>query len=219
MADTPGDELEYEDHSQLPEILPIFPLPNVVLMPNMTLPLYIFEERYKQMVRDCVSGEPYLAIALLKKGWEQQSGPPRPYPVAGFGRIVRAARLPNDCMDIVVQGMGRIDMTEFYDDQPYLRAAVTLVQPTYPAQERLAAPIELLKKRFFDLLDVQGISALELRTNLKLLASPLDVVFFITARLPFDPYVKQEILQTAAVDAQIAQLLTLMERSRGTHLN
>ena len=219
MADTPGDELEYEDHSQLPEILPIFPLPNVVLMPNMTLPLYIFEERYKQMVRDCVSGEPYMAIALLKKGWEQQSGPPRPNAVAGFGRIVRAARLPNDCMDIVVQGMGRITMTEFYDDQPYLRAAVTLLQPTYPDQQRLVAPIELLKKRFFDLLDVQGISALELRTNLKLLSSPLDVVFFITSRLPFDPYIKQEILQTAAVDAQIAQLLNLMERSRGTHLN
>lgn len=219
MADTPGDELEYEDHAQLPEILPIFPLPNVVLMPNMTLPLYIFEDRYKQMVRDCVSGEPYLAIALLRKGWEQQSGPPRPYPVAGFGRIVRAARLPNDCMDIVVQGMGRITMTEFYDDQPYLRAAVTLLQPTSPVRQRLAEPIELLKKRFFDLLDVQGISALELRTNLKLLASPIDVVFFIMARLPLDPYVKQEILQTVAVDAQIAQLLKLMERSRDTHLN
>ena len=219
MAETPGDELEYEDRSQLPDILPIFPLPNVVLMPNMTLPLYIFEERYKQMVHDCVSGEPYLAIALLQKGWEQQSGPPRPYPVAGFGRIVRGARLPNDCMDIVVQGMGRITMTEFYDDQPYLRAAVTLMRPTSPPRQRLEDQTELLKKRFFDLLDIQGISALELRTNLKLLASPVDIVFFIASRLPFDPYIKQEILQTAAVDAQIAQLLTLMERSRGTHLN
>jgi Lon protease-like protein len=219
MADTPEDDFEYEDRSQLPDIMPIFPLPNVVLMPNMTLPLYIFEDRYKQMVRDCLSGEPYLAIALLKKGWEQQSGPPRPHPVAGFGRIVRASRLPNDCMDIVVQGMGRINMTEFYDDQPYLRAAVTLVQPTYPAQQRLDEPTELLKKRFFDLLDVQGINAMELRTNLKLLASPIDVVFFIASRLPFDPYVKQEILQMAAVDIQIAKLLSLMERSRGTHLN
>lgn len=219
MAETPGDELEYEDRSQLPDILPIFPLPNVVLMPNMTLPLYIFEERYKQMVHDCVSGEPYLAIALLQKGWEQQSGPPRPYPVAGFGRIVRGTRLPNDCMDIVVQGMGRITMTEFYDDQPYLRAAVTLVRPTSPPRQQLEEQMELLKKRFFDLLDMQGISALELRTNLKLLASPIDVVFFIAARLPFDPYLKQEILQTTAVDAQITQLLALLERSRGTHLN
>jgi Lon protease-like protein len=219
MAETPGDELEYEDRSQLPDILPIFPLPNVVLIPNMTLPLYIFEERYKQMVHDCVSGEPYLAIALLQKGWEQQSGPPRPYPVAGFGRIVRGTRLPNDCMDIVVQGMGRITMTEFYDDQPYLRAAVTLVRPTSPPRQQLEEQTERLKKRFFDLLDMQGISALELRTNLKLLASPIDIVFFIAARLPFDPYLKQEILQTTAVDAQITQLLALLERSRGTHLN
>src|SRR5262245_25977919 len=112
MADE-SEEFTYEDLSQLPDILPIFPLPNVVLMPNSSLPLFIFEERYKQMVQDCISGDRYLAVALLRKGWEQESGTPRPYPVAGFGRIVHASRLPNDCMDIVIQGIGRIRMLDF----------------------------------------------------------------------------------------------------------
>src|SRR5262245_17988190 len=57
MADTPEEEFMYEDHSELPAILPIFPLPNVVLMPNASLPLFIFEERYKEMVRDCIQGD------------------------------------------------------------------------------------------------------------------------------------------------------------------
>ena len=50
MADE-SEEFTYEDHAQLPDILPIFPLPNVVLTPNASLPLFIFEDRYKQMVR------------------------------------------------------------------------------------------------------------------------------------------------------------------------
>ena len=83
MADIPGDDPIIEDQSQLPDPLPIFPLPNVVLMPNASLPLYIFEERYKEMVRDCLAGEPYLSVALLQKGWEKQPGTPQPYPVAG----------------------------------------------------------------------------------------------------------------------------------------
>jgi ATP-dependent Lon protease len=219
MADTPEEEFIYEDRSELPAILPIFPLPNVVLVPNASLPLFIVEERYKQMIRDCLSGDRYLAIALLRKGWEQQSGPPRPYSVAGFGRIIRATRLPNDCMDIVVQGMGRVQMTEFYDDRAYLRAAVTLLQPTYTPGQPLIEPADALRRSFLKLLDIKGISALELRTSLKLLASPVDIVFFITTHLPLDPYAKQQILQTAALDEQITHVQHLLERLLGAQLN
>lgn len=219
MADRPGEDFIYEDQSQLPAILPIFPLPNVVLLPNASVPLFIFEDRYKQMVGDCLESDRYLSIALLKKGWEQESGPPRPYPIAGFGRIVRATRLPNDCLDIVVQGMGRITMTAFHDDRPYLCAAVELLRPAYPTGKDLREPTETLRQRFLALLDTRGITALELRTHLRLLASPIDLAFFIAAHLPLDPYTKQEILQKSAVDEQIAQLLDILNRSLGAQLN
>jgi Lon protease-like protein len=45
MAEFSDDEFVYEDHSQLPDIMPIFPLPNVGLFPNASLPLCIFEDR------------------------------------------------------------------------------------------------------------------------------------------------------------------------------
>jgi Lon protease-like protein len=219
MAEFSDDELVYEDHSQLPDIMPIFPLPNVVLFPNSSLPLFIFEDRYKRMVRDCLEGDRYLSVALLKKGWEQQPGTPRPHTISGFGRIVRATRQPNDCMDIVIQGMGRIEMTEFHDDRPYLRASVKIVKPQYTPGEDLAASAEALRQRFLNLLDTRGISALELRTSLKLLASPIDLVFFMTSHLPLDFYVKQEILEQLAVSDQIAQLNDILSSSMGTHLN
>jgi Lon protease-like protein len=219
MAEFSDDDLIYEDHSQLPDIMPIFPLPNVVLFPNASLPLFIFEDRYKQMVRDCLQGDRYLSVALLRKGWEQQSGTPRPHTTAGFGRIVHVTRQPNDCMDIVIQGMGRIEMTEFHDDRAYLRASVNLVQPQYTPGEDLSAPAETLRQRFLGLLDARGISALELRTSLKLLASPIDLVFFMASHLPLDFYVKQEILEQPMVRDQIAQLNDILSGSMGTHLN
>jgi Lon protease-like protein len=219
MPDLPDDEFVYEDQSQLPDIMPIFPLPNVVLLPNASLPLFIFEERYKQMVRDCLASDRYLSVALLKKGWEQQSAPPRPYPIAGFGRIVHASRLPNDCMDIVIQGMGRIEMTAFHDDRLYLRASVELMQPSYPPDHSLQEAAETMRQRFLGLLDARGISALELRTSLKLLSSPIDLVFFITTHLPLDPYIKQEILEKRALADQIAQINDILGTSMGTQLN
>lgn len=219
MPNQSGDEFTYEDRSQLPEILPIFPLPNAVLIPSASLPLYIFEDRYKQMVRDCIDSDRYLCVALLQKGWEQQSGPPRPYPIAGFGRIVHAARLPNDNMEIVIQGMGRLRMTEYYDDRAYLRAAVTLFEPAYTSGDALQEATAAMRQRFLELLELKGASALELRTSLKLLASPIDLVFFITRHLPLDPYVKQQIVQTVAVDEQVEHLTRLLERLIGSQLN
>jgi ATP-dependent Lon protease len=183
------------------------------------LPLFIFEERYKEMVQDCLAGDRYLSVALLKKGWEQESGTPRPYPVAGFGRIVHASRLPNDCMDIVIQGMGRIRMLDFHDDRAYLRATVEVVRPTYPPGQSLTAQAETMKQRFLELLDLKRVTAPELRTSLRLLASPIDLVFFIMARLPIDLYTKQEILQTPAVAEQITRIVNILDMSRGAQLN
>ena len=218
MADA-SEEFTYEDRSHLPDILPIFPLPNVVLTPNASLPLFIFEERYKQMVQDCLAGDRYLSVALLRQGWEQESGSPRPYSVAGFGRIVHAARLPNDCMDIVIQGMGRIRMLDFHEERAYLRATVEILRPTYAAGENLTAQADTMKQRFLDLLDLKRVTASDVRMSLRLLASPIDLVFFILARLPLDPYTKQEILQTAAVDEQITQIINILDMSRGAQLN
>ena len=171
------------------------------------------------MVQDCIAGDRYLSVALLKKGWEQESGTPRPYPVAGFGRIVHASRLPNDCMDIVIQGMGRMRMLDFHVDRAYLRATVEVLHPTYPPGQSLTAQAETMKQRFLDLLDLKRITAPELRTNLRLLASPIDLVFFIMARLPIDLYTKQEILQTPAVAEQITRIINILDMSRGAQLN
>lgn len=219
MATPPEDDFVYEDQSALPTVLPIFPLPNIVLMPNANLPLFIFEDRYKQMVRDCLDGDRYLAVALLQKGWEQRSGPPRPYPIAGFGRIVRATRLPNDCMDIVIQGMGRLHMVEFYDDRAYLCASIRLMRPTYPENDDLTEAAETVRRRFLELLDIRAITALELRNSLKLLASPIDLVFFVASHLPLDPYAKQQILENVAVDEQLNQISGLLDRLIGSQLN
>lgn len=219
MADIPGDDPIIEDQSQLPDPLPVFPLPNVVLMPNARLPLYIFEERYKEMVRDCLEGEPYLSVALLQKGWQQQPGAPRPYPIAGFGRITRAVRRPNDCMDIVIQGMGRIEMLDFHEDRAYLRASVRTLSPAPVDQALVIQQADTMRQQFFDLLDRKGVAAEQVRTQLKLLASPLDMVFFIASHLPLDPYAQQEVLQTLSVEDQIARLTHVLGMMRGAQLN
>jgi len=61
----------------------LFPLPNLVLFPQVMQPLHIFEPRYRQMTADALAGDRFLALALLKPGWEPSySGNPDIYPIA-----------------------------------------------------------------------------------------------------------------------------------------
>jgi len=219
MPEQPGDRPSFEDQSQLPDPLPIFPLPDVVLMPNAALPLYIFEERYKEMIRDCLEGQPYLSVALLQKGWENKPGTPLPYTIAGFGRITRVVRRPNDCMDIVIQGMGRIEMVELNEDRAYLRATVRALSPTVGNEALAATEAETLRRKFLELLSHKGPAADPVRSQLKLLASPIDIVFFIASHLPLDPHSQQELLQTLSVEEQVGRLIGVLDLMGGARLN
>ena len=52
------------------EALPIFPLPNCVLLPGGLLPLHVFEPRYRELTRDCLAGDQLMAVARLRPGYE-----------------------------------------------------------------------------------------------------------------------------------------------------
>ena len=64
------------------DLLPLFPLPNVVLFPNVFLPLHIFEARYREMVADAIATDRLIGMVLLRPGWE------RDYDLVSFVRRV-----------------------------------------------------------------------------------------------------------------------------------
>jgi uncharacterized protein len=92
----------------LPATIPIFPLPNVVLFPNVFLPLHIFEPRYRQLVTDALAGERMIGMVLLQPGYEPEyDGMPQVYEVGCAGLITHVERLPDGRFNIVLRGLER----------------------------------------------------------------------------------------------------------------
>ena len=92
----------------LPSTLPIFPLPNVVLFPNVFLPLHIFEPRYRQMVTDALAGERIIGMVLLQPGYEEDyERTPAIYEVGCAGLITHVERLADGRFNIVLRGLER----------------------------------------------------------------------------------------------------------------
>src|SRR5262245_36793886 len=107
------------------DLLPIFPLPNVVLFPGVFLPLHIFEGRYREMVADALLGDRIIGMTLLRPGWEADyEGQPPVYPIGCSGLITHFERLPDGRYNIVLRGLERFRVVEEDLSRTYRRAVV-----------------------------------------------------------------------------------------------
>ena len=92
----------------LPPSLPLFPLPNVVLFPNVFLPLHIFEPRYRAMTADALATDRLIGMVMLRPGWEPHyEEEPPVYPVGCAGFITHADRLPDGRYNIMLRGLDK----------------------------------------------------------------------------------------------------------------
>lgn len=100
----------------------MFPLGSV-LVPSMILPLHVFEERYRQLMRDCLAGDREFGVVLIERGSEVGGGDVRSE-VGTVARIVESEELPDGRFALVAVGVRRIVVVEWLVDDPYPRAEV-----------------------------------------------------------------------------------------------
>lgn len=121
--------------------LPLFPL-NTVLFPRMTLPLRIFEPRYRQMLADCLDGDPIFGVVLIREG-KEVGGPATPHDVGTTARIIAVQKKSMELHHVTTVGEERFRLRRVLRHSPYL---VGEVEP-FPLEGVDAFGIEALAER------------------------------------------------------------------------
>jgi len=192
----------------LPPTIPVFPLPNVVLFPNVFLPLHIFEPRYRQMVNDALSGDRIIGMALLRPGWEADyDGRPAVYPLGCAGVITHAERLADGRFNIVLRGMEKFRITGEETAKPY---RVAYVEPVLePSAESVRTEMRSERRRLEALLVPQP----EGQPDPKVPSSMADedLVNALAQYLEFEPVEKQALLERDGVLQRCRSLIELLE--------
>ncbi|HZR79802.1 MAG TPA: LON peptidase substrate-binding domain-containing protein [Candidatus Binatia bacterium] len=116
---------ETSNVEELPDVVALFPLPNVVLFPHVDLPLHIFEPRYRDMVRDAMAGDRLIGMVLLRGDWRKDyNGSPAIFRVGCVGRIEQFELLPDGRSNLVLHGLRSFDVVEELPGRSYRRARV-----------------------------------------------------------------------------------------------
>lgn len=194
-----------------PSSLPIFPLPTVVLFPNVFLPLHIFEPRYRQMVADALAGDRLIGMVLLRPGHETDyEGRPPVYGVGCTGLITHAERLDEGRFNLVLRGLDKFTMLGEEDPaigQLYRRAIITPIDETISAGDR--DELKESRRKLESLLAplFEGTMESRLPQNMP----DEDLINALAQYLEFDPLERQALLERHGPLARCNSMIELLE--------
>ncbi len=192
------------------DLLPIFPLPNVVLFPNVFLPLHIFEPRYRDMIADAAASDRLIGMVLLRPGWEAEyEGRPSVYPVGCSGVITHMERLHDGRYNIVLRGLERFRIVSEDQGLTYRRANVERLVECEPAGEER----ELIRQHRVRLERLLAPIVERTGNDPKLTASMADedLVHALAQYLDLEPIEKQAILERDCLLRRAESLVELLE--------
>jgi uncharacterized protein len=201
--------LETVPLAMLPAQIPLFPLPSVVLFPEVTLPLHVFEPRYREMVADALAGDRLIGMVLLRPGWEPEyEDRPPVYDIGCVGVISHHERLADGRYNIVLQGVDRVRMTGETHDRPYRRAFIEpLGDPLAPGDRK---PLRDARHRLEALVaPFADPAGAELRIPPSV--PDVELVNALAQYLPLEPVEKQALLERDGVLARCHALVELLE--------
>ncbi|MFL5725412.1 MAG: LON peptidase substrate-binding domain-containing protein [Chloroflexota bacterium] len=134
--------------------LPLFPL-HTVLCPGIALPLHIFEERYRELVRHCLETSSPFGVVLIRDGHELGQGSIAFSAVGTTAEIRRAGRYPDGRYDLLVVGTGRFAVEEVtVGEQPYIVAEATLLDDEVADTDEARHLANLATRRFVTYLEL-----------------------------------------------------------------
>ena len=190
--------------------IPLFPL-GLVLLPKNPLPLHIFEERYKLMIRECLKEEKEFGIVYFSAADVQTAGC-----TARIEKVLK--RYEDGRLDILTYGQRRFLIKEMFDQKPYLEARVTFFDDETNVDESVCRNIA---QRGADLLK-QAASSMEEQAAYNFAAADdfKSISFLIAGYEGFSPEEKQRFLEMTStrerLEKAVAALEKIIERTRIT---
>ncbi len=196
------------------ETLPLFPL-GTVLFPGLLLPLHIFEERYRQLVRDLVSQpEPRrFGVVAIREGRETGiDGVSALYEIGCTATLRRVSERDDGRFDLVTVGADRFRLTTLDDSKPYLQGEVEFLPENTGDETATGVAVQAAQRAFrgyVDALNARGATQVSIP---ELPDDPLALSYLVAASIIADLHDRQALLTEPDALRRLTAERTLLSR-------
>lgn len=205
------------------EPLPLFPLGHTVLFPGMVLPLHVFEERYRELVRALVElpegARRRFGVVAIRQGWEVgEDAVSALHDVGCAAELRRVSRYPDGRYDIVTVGTDRFRLRSVdRESRPYLVGSVEWL-PAEPelaeaaGQVGLDALADAVGALFAEYVDAAAGLQGRLPEEAELPDDPVQLAYAVAAGAVLTLEDRQALLAAETVRARLRAELRLLKR-------
>ena len=113
-----------EAHFTLPGVLPILPLQETVVYPFIVRPLVVGQERDIRLIDDVMRRDQLVVLVAQESADKEQAGPGYIFIIGTVARIILMLHMPEGTIQMIVQGLARVAIGDYTQEQPYLAAHV-----------------------------------------------------------------------------------------------
>ena len=177
-----------------------------MLFPNVFLPLHVFEERYREMVRDALSGDRIIGMVLLKELDSVATDVPAVYQIGCAGVITHAEPLDDGRFNVVLRGLEKFRIQHEDHTKAYRQATTEIITDAEGAVDQLNAD----RRRLERVLD-HRLTAAGSESRVPSGMADVDLVNALSQYLDLDPVEKQALLERHSVSERCRSLIDVLE--------
>ncbi|MCK6555581.1 endopeptidase La [Candidatus Binatia bacterium] len=196
----------------VPEELPILPLRGVVVFPSAIVPLLISRGSSLKVVEEALAGDRMLGLIAQKNPEEEEPTPQALYHRGAAGRILKMLKYPDGSVRILVQGLRRIETTEYTQTTPRHRARVRHLADVLNGSKDLDAMQAHMVNQFAKFVSMIPYLPDELQVVVMNIRDPGKVTDLVASNLNISLEEKQELLSTLDVRLRLEKLSLILNR-------
>ncbi len=194
--------------SSIPDQLAVMALPGVILFPGSLLPLYIFEQKYRDMLKHALDQDRMFAIGMLREDVSDGSI----YPIGGAGLVRACVQNSDGTSHLVLQGVQRVRFAEWLQVDPYRIAKVEALESTNQQVGEAARLAAMLLSLCNDLSKQGYALPPEFQEYLDQINDPEALGDLISSTLIPDPILRQDLLQELDVPVRLKGLMLSLQK-------
>ena len=211
MSDT--DDIQVEASAQeIPGTLPVLPLRDTVVFPDTMIPLTIGQERSIKLIDDVLAGDRLLALVTSRDSEIEVPGPDLLYPIGTVGLAHKMIKLPDGTMRILVQGIQRVHIDKYIQEEPYLAAEISRVEDVAGESKQADALRASLLSVFSKIVALVPYLPEELEMAAANVEDPGPLAFLIASTMRIKAEDKQALLEENDVEKRMRKLIGILTR-------
>ncbi len=211
IHDAPEAEVE-EDTPDIPDELPILPLRGMVVYPQTAIPLTVGQPRSMKLVDEVVAGDRLIGLVTAKDPELETPGPDDIYRVGTLASIHRLFRAPDGTIRLLVQGLSRIEIEEYTDQDPFLRARIHATPEVVEDSLEIEALTRNVADQFTRLADLVPSIPSELISSALNVDDPLQLLYAVATYVRLDLEDGQELLELDGIEEKLRHLMNLLSK-------